>query len=119
MSIVFFGLGLALLVFSIASLWYLFQTVRIMWGFNFFIAIAAIFLNPLVHIIFYFFPQDGFDSYKRGLFKKYFFSLVAIFVIGAAASVLIPAMESQKRIDAMHDDKREPWEWDIRAERLE
>ena len=119
-SVVLFGLGLVVLVFFVASLWYLFQTIRIMWRFSFFIAIAAIFFSPLIHIIFYFFPKSGFDSYERGVFKKYFFSLGAIFILGLTASVLIPAMDAQKLLDAMDERyEGEPWEWDIRVERLD
>ena len=118
-SVVLYGLGLAIVVFFVASLWYLFQTVKIMWRYNFFIAIAAIFFSPLIHIVFYFFPKHGFNNYERGVFKKYFFSLVAIFVLGLAASVLIPAIDAQRLLDAMDESyEGEPWEWDIRVERL-
>ena len=119
-SIVSVVLGLVFLMTFIASLWYLCQTIRVMWGFNYFVAIAAVFLSPLIHIVFYFFPKDGFDNYKRGLFKKYFLSLGAMFIFGIAASVLIPAMQSKKENEDAYDtDRRAPWEWVIRSERLE
>lgn len=120
-GIVIFILGFVVLFIAIASLWYLFQTVRVMWAYNSLLAIAAVFLSPLVHIVFYFVPKDGFDQYDKGLFKKYFISIGALMVLGVVAAVLIPAIESKTPIDAMADDVNlsKPWDWDIRAENQE
>lgn len=120
-SVVPMVLSAAALAAFVTYLWYFCQTIRVMWGFNFFIAIAAIFTSPLMHIVFYFFPKDGFDKYKKDLFKKYFLSLGAIFILGIIASMVIPAMNAKKLKDGIYDDKdgRQPWEWIIRSERLE
>lgn len=131
-SILISLLGVAVLIAVIASFWYLFQTLRVMWGYNFLIAIAAVIFSPLVHIIFYFFPKDGFDSHKRGMFKKYLLSFAMVFVFGVMAA-LISTMDSQNIIDAIGDENHtsndvyisdritegEPWDWDIRSDSLE
>lgn len=120
-DILIFGFGsMALLVFLI-SLWYLFQTVRIIWSYNFLLAIGAIIFSPFVHIIFYLLPKDGFDKYEKGMFKKYFISIGAIIVLGIGASILIPNIESQYQAKIVADeiDSSQPWEWDIRAEDYE
>lgn len=120
-GIVIFGLSLAVLAVFIASLWYLLQTVRIIWGYSSLLAIAALFFSPLVQVVCYFIIEESFDGYERRLFKKYFLSLGAIFVLGFAAFALVPAVEPRPPMDAMADQtaEGEPWEWDIRAETLE
>lgn len=117
-NILVFGFGSVALIVFIIYLWYLFQTVRIIWSYNFLLAIGAVLLSPFVHIIFCFLPKDGFDKYERGLFKKYFISIGALIVLGIGASIAIPNIESQYQADTITDeiDTSEPWEWDIRAE---
>ena len=122
-----FALVSVVLILFVTSLWYFFQTIRVMWRYNFLVAIIAIFFVPLVHIIFYFFPKNGFNSDERAPFKRYFLSIAAIVVLGISASVITPAFESQNLMHTIVDEdteiyvgsKSEPWEWDIRAESLE
>lgn len=124
-----FALVSMVLILFVASLWYFFQTIRVMWRYNFLVAIIAIFFVPLVHIIFYFFPKSGFNSDEKAPFKKYFLSIAAIIVLGISASVVIPTLEYQDlglpmgdrniEINTDTDIKSEPWDWDIRAEDLE
>lgn len=122
-----FALVSVVLILFIASLWYFFQTIRVMWRYNFLVAIIAIFFVPLVHIIFYFFPKSGFNNDERSPFKKYFLSIAAIIVIGISASIAIPTLEYQdlgrsigdRNTETNNDNESEPWDWDIRAEDLE
>lgn len=122
-----FALVSVVLILFVTSLWYFFQTIRVMWRYNFLVAIIAIFFVPLVHIIFYFFPKNGFSRDERAPFKRYFLSIAAIVFLGISASVTIPAFESQDLMQTIVDEdtktdvgpESEPWEWDIRAESLE
>ena len=122
-----FALVSVVLILFVASLWYFFQTIRVMWRYNFLVAIIAIFFVPIIHIIFYFFPKSGFNSDERAPFKKYFLSIAAIIVLGISASVVIPSLEYQDlgrsisdgNTEINNDTESEPWEWDIRAEDLE
>lgn len=126
-SILNFALISVVLFLFVASLWYFFQTIRVMWRYNFLVAIIAIFFVPLVHIIFYFFPKSGFNSDERAPFKKYFLSIAAIIAVGIVASVAIPTLEYQdldgsmnyRNTEVNNDAESEPWDWDIRAEDLE
>ena len=120
-SIIIFGLCLAALVVIVASFWYLFQTVRIMWGYSSILAIAAVLFSPLVHIVFYFIPKDGFNQYERGLFKKYFLSIAALAILGVVVSIVIPSIIGQDQDSEMTSeiDTSQPWDWDIRAENQE
>lgn len=94
-SMVVFAIGLAALIAFIAALWYLFQTVRVMWGYSSLLAVVSVFFSPLVHIGFYFFPKDDLDDSEKDLFKKYFLSIAAICVIGVVASSIIPTSQRQ------------------------
>lgn len=122
-----FALVSVVLILFVASLWYFFQTIRVMWRYSFLVAIIAIFFVPIIHIIFYFFPKSGFNSDERAPFKKYFLSIAAIIVLGISASVVIPSLEyqdlglsmSEGNTEINNDTESEPWEWDIRAEDLE
>lgn len=120
-SIIIFGLCLAALVVIVASFWYLFQTVRIMWAFSSLLAIAAVIFSPLVHIVFYFIPKDGFDQYERSMFKKYFLSIAALGILGIIVSIVIPSIIGQDQAGEMTGeiDTSQPWDWDIRAENQE
>ena len=120
-SITIFGLCIAAFVVIAASFWYLFQTVRIMWGYSSLLAIAAVLFSPFVHIVFYFIPKDGFDQYERGLFKKYFLSIAALCVLGVIVSIVIPSIIGQEQAGEMASevDTSQPWDWDIRAENQE
>ena len=120
-SVIIFGLCLAALVVIVASFWYLFQTVRIMWGYSSLLAIAAVLFSPLVHIVFYFIPKDGFDHYERSLFKKYFLSIAALAILGVVVSIVIPSIIGQDQDSEMASevDTSQPWDWDIRAENQE
>lgn len=106
-SIVIFAVGFAALIAFVASLWYLFQTVRIIWTYNSLLAIAAVLFSPLVHIAFYFIPKDGFDNDERRLFKRYFLSIVAIAVIGILAAVIIPTMQQSQPNSTSIDETAE------------
>lgn len=119
-SMVVFVIGFAALIVFITSLWYLFQTLRVIWSYSSLLAIAAVLFSPLVHIAFYFFPKDGFDGHEKLLFKRYFLSLAAIAVLGVFAAVAIPAIEQQQNDEIVSNlDASQPWEWDIRAENQE
>ena len=120
-SIIIFGLCFAALVIIVASLWYLFQTVRIMWTFSSLLAIAAVIFSPLIHIVFYFIPKDGFDKYERSMFKKYFLSIAALVILGVVVSIVIPSIIGQDQAGEMASevDTSQPWDWDIRAENQE
>lgn len=117
-NILIFGLGLFALVAVIASLWYLYKTVRVMWAYNSLLAIAAIIFSPLVHIAFYFMPKDGFDNYEKGIFKSYFTSIGVLIALGVVAAVTVPTAEPQNTI-VDEANASQPWEWDIRAENQE
>lgn len=117
-NILIFVLGLVALVAVIALLWYLYQTVRVMWTYSSLLAIAAIVFSPLIHIAFYFIPKDGFNKYEKGLFKSYFTSVGALIALGVIATVTIPTIEPQNTI-VDEIDSSQPWEWDIRAESQE
>lgn len=114
-------LGAAMIVAGLSMLWYLFQTLRIMWGYSSLLAIAAVIFSPLIHIVFYFMPKDGLDKHERGIFKRYFLSIGVIAALGIVASIVIPAIEPQYQADAMTDnsDSGQPWDRDIRAENQE
>ena len=117
-SIIIFGLCLAALVVIVASFWYLFQTIRIMWTFSSLLAIAAVIFSPLVHIVFYFIPKDGFDQYEKSMFKKYFLSIAALGILGIVVSIVIPSIIGQDQASEIVSevDTSQPWDWDIRAE---
>ncbi|PKH81163.1 hypothetical protein [Psychrobacter sp. 4Bb] len=106
-SIVIFAMGFAALIAFVASLWYLFQTVRIMWSYNSLLAIAAVLFSPLVHIAFYFIPKDGFDNDEKRLFKKYFLSIAAIFTVGILAAVIIPTTQQSQSNNTNIDETAE------------
>lgn len=120
-SIIIFGLCVTALVVIVASFWYLFQTVRIIWGYSSLLAIAAVLFSPFVHIVFYFIPKDWFDQYERGLFKKYFLSIAALCLLGVIVSIVIPSIIGQEQAGEMASevDTSQPWDWDIRAENQE
>jgi hypothetical protein len=106
-NVVIFAMGFAALIAFVALLWYLFQTVRIIWTYNSLLAIAAVIFSPLIHMVFYFMPKDDFDSNERGLFKKYFLSIAAIFTIGISAAVIIPATQQGQSNNANIDETTE------------
>lgn len=103
-SIVVFVIGFAALIVFIASLWYLFQTLRVIWSYSSLLAIAAVLFSPLVHIAFYFFPKDGFDKYEKSLFKRYFLSLAVIAVLGVFAAIAIPSLKSSQDEEMYYSD---------------
>lgn len=116
-EVAIFLLGAVALVFVVLSLWYLYQTVRVIWQYSSLLAIAAIIFSPLVHIVFYFIPKDGFDSYERKVFKRYFMSIAGIFIVGVLAGIVIPLLEDDsKNVMAVDIDTILPWEWNIRTE---
>lgn len=102
--VVFVFIGLAVLS-MLAVLWYLFQTVRIMWEYNSLLAIVSVIFSPIVHIIFYFMPKDNFDKHEAGLFKKYFLSIGLIALLGIVAAVVIPATQAQNSIEVMGEER--------------
>ena len=97
--VIFVFIGGAILT-SLAVLWYLIQTVRIIWAYNSFLAIAAVVFSPIVHVIFYFMPKDNFSKYESGLFKKYFLAIVVLFLLGIVAAIVIPATSFQEKLSA-------------------
>lgn len=115
-----FILGAVALIIFVLSLWYLYQTIRVIWQYNSLLAIAAIFLNPFIQIVFFLIPKNNFDKAEAGAFKKYFASIAAFILLGIAASILIPSLSAQNQDNIMVSDadSSEPWEWDIRAENL-
>lgn len=119
-DVVIYMIGLASVIVMISALWYLFQTVRIMWGYSSLLAITAVLFSPFVHIFFYFMPKDGFGHYEKVMFKRYFLSIGAIFVLGILAAIVVPSIEESGNNDIVSEmDSSEPWEWDIRAENQE
>lgn len=92
--VIYIFIGAAALIL-LAVLWYLIQTVRIMWGYNSLLAIAAIIFSPIVHIVFYLMPKDEFDKHESGLFKKYFLSVGLFALLGILAAILIPTILTQ------------------------
>ena len=113
-----FLLGAVALILILFSLWYLYQTVRIIWQYSSLLAIASVFFNPLIQIVFFLIPKKNFDTEEAKVFKKYFASVAVFFLVGVAASVFIPSVfdQDESSIEASNTDIREPWEWDIRAE---
>lgn len=118
MDIIIILLAVLVLICFAASLWYLFKTVRIIWGFSTLMAVAAVIFSPIVHIVFYFLPKQGFGGYEAKLFRRYFASLGALFVLAVVASVFIPNISPHTQVDTVdyENGSAKPWEWDIRAE---
>lgn len=83
-------MSLIAVVSVIAMFWYLFQTLRIMWGYSALVAIAAVLFSPLVHIVFYLLPKEEFDSQEKRLFNMYFLSIGAVAIIGIVAIMVVP-----------------------------
>lgn len=96
---IFVFIGAAALTL-LAVLWYLIQTVRIIWVYNSLLAIAAVVFSPIVHVIFYFMPKDNFNKYESNLFKKYFLAIGVLFLLGIVAAVVIPATSFQEKFSA-------------------
>ena len=94
---IFSGAAVLLLL---AVLWYLIQTVRIMWTYNSLLAIAAIVFSPFVHIFFYFMPKNEFNKHESGLFKKYFLSIGLVALLG-----IVAATQVQNSIENITDEK--------------
>ena len=119
-DMVIYIIGLAAIITIIASLWYLIQTVKIMWGYSSLWAVLAVLFNPIVQIVFYFIPKDTFFGHEKLMFKRYFLSLLVMTLLGVCAAVVIPAIE-EKQYNALSDeiDNSQPWDWDIRAENQE
>lgn len=116
-NIVIIAILFAVLVAFIASLWYLLQTIRIIWAYSSLLAILAVPFSPIVHIIFYFIPKDAFGDYEKMVFKRYFLSLLAIAALGVCAAIVIPDIKTnQDDVIVSEIDASQPWEWDIRAE---
>lgn len=95
-------LSAAMIVAGLSMLWYLFQTLRIMWGYSSLLAIAAVLFSPLVHIVFYLLPKEELDSQEKFLFNRYFLSIGAIVIIGIVAAIAIPAT-TQTQLDQNDD----------------
>lgn len=95
-------MSLIAVVSFVAMFWYLFQTLRIMWGYSALVAIASVLFNPLVHIVFYLLPKEEFDSQDKSLFNRYFLSIGAIVIVGIAAAITIPA-NTQTQSDQNND----------------
>lgn len=112
--VVFVFIGVAVLI-TLAVLWYLFQTVRIIWAYNSLLAIASVIFSPIVHIIFYFMPKDNFDKHDARLFKKYFLSIGLICLLGILASIVIPAISSQESTNITATDNMSVEEVEILA----
>ena len=101
-AVVIYILGFTGIVIAVVALWYLFQTVRIMWGYNSIIAIAAVIFSPFVHIAFYFMPKDELSDQEKSAFKRYFMAIGAIVIIGIVAAIVIPAT-TQTQLDQNDD----------------
>ena len=101
-AVVIYILGFASIVITVVALWYLFQTVRIMWGYNSIMAIAAVIFSPFVHIAFYFMPKDELSDQEKSAFKRYFMAIGAIVIIGIVAAIVIPAT-TQTQLDQNDD----------------
>ena len=97
--VIFVFIGAAILTL-LAVLWYLIQTVRIIWAYNTLLAIASVFFSPIIHVIFYLMPKDNFKKYESSLFKKYFLAIGALFLLGIVAAVIIPAISFQEKFSA-------------------
>lgn len=117
---VVYALSFAGVVTLVASLWYLFQTVKIMWSYNSLLAITAVIFSPIVHMVFYFMPKDEFDNYEKSMFKKYFLSIMTTVVLGIFTAIAIPSFKDSNQDTEVSDiDAGQPWDWDIRAENQE
>ena len=101
--VVFALIGAAVLVI-LAVLWYLFQTVRIIWSYSSLLAVAAVIFNPIFHIIFYLMPKDELNKHDSVLFKKYFLSIGLFFLLGILAAVLIPSTLVQDSVETASDE---------------
>lgn len=96
-DVVIYIAGLAAIVAALASIWYLIQTVRVMWRYNSLMAVAAVFFSPFVHMIFYFMPKEDLDKQEATAFKRYFLSIGAIFFIGFITAVISPTLFLQNK----------------------
>lgn len=94
-GIMVFALGFVAIIAFIASLWYLIQTTKVMWGYSSLLAVGAVILSPIIHIVFYLFPKDDLDEYEKALFKKYFLSIGLLIVVGVIASISLPVVQPQ------------------------
>lgn len=102
--IIFLFAGAALLIL-LAMLWYLIQTVLIIWRYNSLLAISAVIFGPIIQIFFYFMPKDEFNKNEARVFKKYFLSIGLVALLGILAGVIIPATQAQKSIESMSEEK--------------
>lgn len=113
-------LGFAGLVLTIAALWYLFQTVRIIWRYNSLMAIAAVVFGPFLHVVFYLIPKDELVRYEKAMFRRYFLSITAVAALGVFAAMTIPLFKGgNQNTMASEVSTSQPWDWDIRAENQE
>ena len=110
-AVVIYILGFASIVIAVVALWYLFQTVRIMWGYNSIMAIAAVIFSPFVHIAFYFMPKDELNDQEKRAFKRYFIAIGAMVFIGIIASVVIPSLLEKTKVAYVpqQDDTSNPY----------
>lgn len=110
-DVVIYMIGLASIIVTISALWYLFQTVRIMWGYSSLLAIAAVIFSPFVHIAFYFMPKDELNDQENSAFKRYFIAIGAMVFIGIIASVVIPSLLEKTKVVYVpqQDDTSSPY----------
>jgi len=104
-GIIIFIMGLMAVAAFAAVFWYLFQTLRIIWSYNPLLAILAVILSPIVHVVFYLIPKDSFDDHEKSIFKKYFLSIFAVIALGIAAAVAIPAVKDSQNKDTLYSDE--------------
>lgn len=110
MEAVVYMLGFASIIITVVALWYLFQTVRIMWGYNSLLAISSVLFSPFIHIFFYFIPKEELDDQEKSAFKRYFMAIGAIAFIAITASVVTPALlEKPKVVYVSQDDTPDPY----------
>ena len=94
-GIMVFALGFVAIIAFMASLWYLIQTTKVMWGYSSLLAVGAVILSPIIHIVFYLFPKEDLDEHEKGLFKRYFLSIGLLIAVGVVASVSLPMAQPQ------------------------
>ena len=93
--------GLLLVVSSLASLWYFVKTLIIMGKDSVLIAILAMLVSPIVHIVWYLAKRGQLQPMERRHFKRFFISFVVMFIASVAFSYLYFTMNTTTTVSTL------------------